>query len=319
MTLLEQYKGLKESGSVSDFPNLLANVMYKIMIAKFKGVSSPWREYTLKTNLSDFKTADRVVDAEAPDLLEVEDDGEYSDSSLTFGKYTNQLITLGRTFSIGRNVIINDDLHAIQMQPSRFGKAAARTLVKRIVAGIENDGNTYDGKSMFHLDHANYGATALANTAAGMTAVQAGMTAIRKATDPNTGEKMGLEPKFLVVPPDLEGVGSQLINSTEILPVSTNGGGTLNTLRRLKLLVEPFFTSTTGWYVMADPEDAPAIEVGFLNGKETPDLLMKKSDTVNLAGGDDPFGYEFDQIFYKVRYDAGVARALYQGIYRGKA
>lgn len=314
-SLLQMYHDLKESGSTSDFPNLLANVMYKILIEKFKGVVSPWRQYTMQSDLADFKTHNRVIVSEAPDLLEVEEQGEYADSNLKDYNYGIALKTFGRTFTVSRQAVINDDLGAIKKQPERFGRAAARTLVKRIVNALEGDGNTYDGKTLFHLDHGNYGTTALANTAAGAAAVQAAMTAIRKATDPDTGEKMGLEPKIFLVPPDLEAVANQLVSSAQIWPVSTSGGGTLNTLSRLQVVVEPFLTSTTRSYIMASPEDAPVVEVGFLDGKETPDLLMKRADAVNLAGGEDPYGYEFDEIFYKVRHDWAVARAMYQGIF----
>ncbi|QGH73004.1 MAG: capsid maturation protease [Siphoviridae sp. ctCJE6] len=318
-TLLDTYYELKESGSTSDFPNLLANVMYKILLDKFKSFDSPWKQYTMQSDLADFKTHNRVIVSGAPDLLEVAPDGEYSDSNLTDYNYGIALQTFGRTFSIGRRTVINDDLNAIRQQPARFGRAAARTLVKKIVNQIEGDGLMYDGNHMFTLGHGNYSDTALANTAAGAAAVQTAMVGIKNQTDPDTGEKMGLKPKYLVVPTDLEFIGGQLIRSAQIWPVSTNGGGTLNAISGLELLVEPFLTSTTGWYVMADPADAPVVEVGFLGGKETPDLLMKRADTVNLAGGEDEWGYDFDEIFYKVRYDFALARAMYQGIYRGKA
>lgn len=318
-SLLKMYYDLKESGSVSDFPNLLANVMHKILIDKFKGIASPWAQYVMKSDLSDFKTADRVIVAEAPDLLEVEDEGPYKDSKLKDYKYQIALKTFGRTFSIGRRAIINDDLNVLKKQPNRFGRATVRTLIKAIVKGIEGDGNTYDSKSMFHADHNNSGNTALVNTAAGAAAVAAGITAIRKATDPDTGEKMGIDAKFLLVPTDLGIVANQIVRSAQTLPVSTSGGGTLNGVTQLKVLEEPFLTSSTGWYVMADPNDCPVIEVGFLDGKETPDLLMKRADTIKIAGGDDEWGYDFDEIFFKVRHDWAVARAMYQGIYRGKA
>lgn len=318
-SLLDIYHDLKESGSSSDFPNVLADVMYKVLIEKFKGVSSPWKQYTTQSDLSDFKTANRVIVGEAPDLLEVETDGAYKDSELKDYKYQIALKTWGRTFTIDRKTVINDDLNALKQQPARFGRAAARTLAKRIVTGLEADGNTYDGKSLFHDDHSNKLDVALANTAAGMAAVASAMAMIRKATEPSSGEKMGLEPKFLLVGPDLEHIAQQLVKSAQIWPVSTSGGGTLNPIGSLTVLVEPFLTSTTSWYVMADPMDAPVIEVGFLDGKQTPDLLMKKADTINVAGGDDPWGYDFDEIFYKVRFDYEIARAMYQGVVRGKS
>jgi hypothetical protein len=273
----------------------------------------------MQSDLADFKTANRVLVSEAPDLLLVEEGGPYSDSALKDYNYQIALQTKGRTFSVSRQAIINDDLNVLRQQPARFGRAAARTLIKSIVLGLEADGNTYDGKSLFHNDHANKIDVALANTAAGATAVATAMAMIRKMTDPETGEKMGLEPKYLLVSSDLVFIAQQLLNSAAIWPVSTSGGGTVNPISRLTLLEEPFLSSATFWAVMADPQDAPVIEVGFLNGKDTPDLLMKRADTVNVAGGEDEYGYDFDEIFYKVRYDYAVTRAMYQGIVRGKS
>lgn len=318
-TLLGMYHELKESGTTSDFPLLLANVMHKILIDKFKGANSPWKQYTLQSDLNDFRAADRVILNEAPDLLEVAEEGEYSDSKIGDNRYRAQLKTYGRTFSVSRQTVINDDLEGIKRQPARFGRAAGRTLAKAITNAIEGDGTMYDGKSMFAVSHNNYGNTALANTSAGIQAVSDGMTAIEKATD-ETGEKIGLTAKYLVVPPDLGDGAMRIVNGQQFMPVSTSGGTMeVGKAKRLEVLIEPFFTSTTGWYVMADPNDAPVVEVGFLDGKDTPDLLVKRADAINIAGGEDQWGYDFDEIFYKVRHDWAVARGMYQGIYRGKA
>lgn len=318
--LLNMYHELKESGSTSDFPNLLANTMFKILIDKFKGVNSPWRQYTMKSNLSDFKTADRVIVGESPDLLEIDEGAPYTDSELVDDKYQIGLKTYGRTFTISRQVIINDDLNAMQRAPQKLGKASARTLIKKIIDGIEGDGNTYDNKSLFHADHSNSGNTTLANTAAGAKAVADAVAAIENSTEPNSSEKMGITAKFLLVPTALRFIAEQLVSSAQILPAVGDGGGTRNVISQLTVLSEPFLTSSTGWYVMADPEDAPVIEVGFLDGKEEPDLLVKKAEAASVAGGgEDPYGYEFDDISYKVRHDWAIARGMYQGIYRGKA
>lgn len=316
-TLLGMYHDLKESGSTSDWPNLLANVMYKALLSKFKGVNSPWKQYTAQSDLADFKTHNRVIVGEAPDLLEIAEDGEYSDSSLTDYNYGIALQTFGRTFSVGRRAIINDDLSALKRQPERFGRSAGRTIAKRIVSQLEGDGNMYDGTKMF-VQGRNLGNTALTNDVTGASAVTAGMIAIENSTEPSSGEKMGIVTKYLIVPVALKFIAQQLVRSAQIWPVSTSGGGALNPIGGLEVLVEPFFTSSTRWYLAADPADAPAVEVGFLNGKQTPDLLTKRPDTVSVAGGEDEFGYDFDEIFYKVRYDFALARAMYQGIYLGK-
>lgn len=323
-SLMGMYQGLKESGSSSDWPLLLANVLHKLLLMKFKGVPSPWKSYTWQTELSDFKTASRVIMDESPDLLEITEDSPYKDSFMKDNGYNIALGTFGRTFSVGRRAIINDDLEALRRQPERFGRSASRTIAKKCVAGLEADGQTYDNKSLFGVhtggagpNNQNYAANVtLDNTAAGIAAVSTAMTAISKAKD-ETGEKMGLTPKYILTGPDLEDAALRITQGQSFIPVNTTGGTTATgKAARLEVLVEPFFTSTTESYVVADPQDAPVLECGFLDGKQTPDLLVKRINAVNLAGGDDEWGYEFDDIEFKIRWDFAVQRAMYQGIFR---
>lgn len=315
MFLLKKYQELKEAGSTSSFPNVLANTMYKILLSKFKGVNSPWRKYVMKTSVSDFKANDRVIIDEAPDLLEITEDGPYKDSNLGDHKYQIQLTTFGRTFSIGRRVIINDDLNAMRAQPARHGRAAGRTLAKSVVKRLEENGVTYDSKALFHADHNNKVNGTVTNDAAGYNLLATAMTGIENATD-ETGEKMGLMAKYALVPPALEDTVLRMVRGREIVPVSTSGGSnSAGKAARLEVIVDPFLTLSNRMYIMADPEDAPTVEVTFLRGKETPDLLVKKAEAVSAAGGaDDPWGFEFDEIIYKVRYDFQTKLAMYQGI-----
>ena len=81
----------------------------------------------------------------------------------------------------------------------------------------------------------------------------------------------------------------------------------------LDIVVDPFLTSATAWYVLADPNDAPTVIVGFLNGRQTPVLLVEKPTMTQVAGGDDEYEFEFDVLRYKVRYDYGGATALWWG------
>lgn len=319
-TLLQAYHELREAHATTDFPKLLANTMNKALLEKFKGVNSPWRQYTLKSNLSDFKKASRVVMAELGDLSLKVEGGPNRGVEQKENGYDIQLETRSATIDVTRETIINDDLNALLQTPQRFGRAAARTIAKRVVNRIEGDYTCYDGSRLFLAAHSNSGATALSNDATGIAALSAAMTAIEKSTDPNSGEKMGFTPKYLLVCPDLEDVARRITDGANYIPVSTSGGtNVVGKVTRLTVLVEPFLNSTTAWYVLADPNDAPVIEIAFLDGKEEPDLLIKKADTISVAGGEDRWGYEFDDMKFKARIDFGLALAYYQGIYRGKA
>ena len=322
--LIDMYHTLREAGSVSDFPYLLGNTMYKSLMKNFEAVSSEWRKIVRIGNLNDFKSHDRVILHGAPNLNKIVKAGRrvggYDDWQMKEDKYSIQLDTEGLQFTIGREVIINDDLDGLKAVPLFMGNAAGRTLNEGIVDLIEGDHLCYHGKTLFHADHSNRGSTTLANTVAGKAAVQAAINAIEKATDSSTGKKIGLKAKYIVTGIDLQFVVAELLKSVKFENVSTTGGSEFNSLAgRLTQVVLPDISSATSWYVMADPVVYPTIEVGFLHGKQTPDMLMKKAEMVNLVGGDDPYGYEFDDITYKIRYDNGMKLGAYQGMYRGKA
>ena len=120
--------------------------------------------------------------------------------------------------------------------------------------------------------------------------------------------------------PNDEFIADWLINTTEVRPVNSTGGPTSNIIKKLNLMpiVEPFLTFGNRWYLFADPNEFPAIEVSFLNGMEEPELFQKNPDAVRIGGeGRDDYGYEYDDISYKSRYDFGTAIAMYQGAYKG--
>jgi hypothetical protein len=324
--LLGTYHELKESATSSDFPNLLANVMYKKLLGRFNGFPSPWRQYVMVSNLADFKPNDRIILSEAPDLLDIEEDGNYTDAKFSDAKYQIQLKTKGRTFKVSRQAIINDDLNGIMQMPMMFGRASVRTMVKAILTTLKGSVKAYDGNPLFALRTTakNYIVnTALANTAAGMQAVIDCMVKIRQATEPDSGELLGLTPFAILTGSTLAPIARQLTRSAQVLPVSTSGGGTYNEIASLGVIEEPLIDttiSTTFWAVICNPQDAPFLEVGFLDGKAEPDLLVKKAEMVSLAGGaEDPYGYEFDDLLYKVRHEWAIALAYYQAICRGNS
>lgn len=322
-SLLQIYGDLRESDTTSEFPYLLGNTMHKELLARFNGFASPWRQYCKVGQLSDFKAHDRIILSEAPDLLKVTDSSGYKGSKMSDAKYSLQADTWGRLFTVTRRQVINDDTGGIMQMPGMYGRAAVRTLVKAILFMIKGGQKSYDGKALFNVDHNNYIDTALANTAAGMAAVAQAMVKVESAKEPNSNEPMGIKAKYILTGVTLGPIVEQLIKSAQILPVSTNGGGTYNSVSRLVPLVDPLIDtelSTTFWAVLADPAECPVVEVGFINGQDTPELLVQKPTVASVAGGgDDPYGYEFDELTYKTRWDFGVQLGYYQGICRGKA
>ena len=131
-----------------------------------------------------------------------------------------------------------------------------------------------------------------------------------------------MTPKFLLIPPALQWTARQILNSAIIVATGVPTGavatlGNANVLQgALTPIIDPFLTSATAYYVLADPNEAPVLDVAFLNGKQTPDLLVERPTMQNLAGGEDPYEYEIDILRYKVRYDYGGAASLWWGGYK---
>lgn len=320
--LLDDYYELRESGSTSDFPNILGNLMYRSLIDWARTIPDVWRSYSAIGDATDFRPLTRIVGNEAEDLVQVLEDGGYVDSKLGDAKYQVQLNTYGRAFSINRNVVINDDLGYIKQQPKRFGKSAARSIANfGAVTLLEGNGTTFDGVALFHATHANLdtGAGSVISSAN----IQKGISGLQDQTVLNTF--ISVAAKWLLVPTQLQWTARQILNSAII--VATGGDATIGVAAiqlgnknvldgALGLVIDPFLASATGYYVLADPSDVPVIDIVFLNGKQTPDLLIEKPTYMNLAGGDDPYEYEYDILRYKVRYDYGGATSLWWGGYK---
>lgn len=312
--LLGTYHQLKESGSTGDFPNILGSVMYRTLIDWAKAVPDAWRNWALLGDVADFRTHNRILGYEAEDLLPVGQNGEYQDSKLADAAFTVSVSEYGRLFSINRRVLINDDLNYIRKQPQRFGKAAGRSISTFAVTTLEGNANTFDGNALFSVAHVNL--TSGGGSALSSANLQTAIAGMQRQTVLNILHSVMA--RWLLVPPALQFTARQILNSSIIVAAGTAGtvtqiGNTNPIAGALGLVIDPYLTSTTAYYVLADPADTHVVELAFLNGKQTPDLLVERPVMQNLAGGDDQFEMEFDVLNYKVRYDYGATVALWWG------
>jgi hypothetical protein len=117
---------------------------------------------------------------------------------------------------------------------------------------------------------------------------------VRKVT-----QFLALEKPILWVPRALNGTALALQKS-EKHPENAEGG--INTLRdQFDVQQSPFLRGDeNNYYLSAKPGDVEGIEIGFLNGKEEPEILVQDQPTVGNV-------FIYDQIRYKVRHEYGGA------------
>ena len=308
---------LQEAGTTSDFPTYLQDKIRRRFLMAFKEVDPSWREYAYVQNVPDFREMTSVGLGELPDLLLIPEDGEYTDAKMS--EHTGpkiQLQTFGRSFSIGRRVIINDMLNQINDIPARLGRASRRTLAKKVTSVIASNATAYDGVTLFHADHNNLLSVALTEGN-----LPSAINKLRLQVDQN-GLRIDLKATKFLGPIELEFAIQRILNGTMIPNAGSADEGTplygrteMNVMRSaLTPVTDPYLTDANDWYVITDPNQETAlVSVGFLNGKAEPDIMLKDPGMRLQLGGNDPYSFHFDKIEYKTRYDFATAAGEWRG------
>ena len=275
------------------FPGILSNVANKSMAQAYQEASTTYQFWTAKGSNSDFKQATRYRLSEAGELEKIGESGEFKHDEIKETSVTAGVATYGKSFSLTRKAIINDDMGALKALPSIHG-AACRRMVNKMVYSILADNPTIEGAALFHASHGNLQTQGL--TVAGLGKIKAAM-----AKQKNIAGKafLNIQPAYLIVPVDLEVEAAQLINSV-VDPSKSNA--TVNPFaNKLSVIADPELSADNVFYMAAAPGLVPTIEVTSLNGNETP--------TMESAVQFDTLG-----IKWRIYYDVGVNLLDFRGI-----
>jgi len=296
----ELYVRLKEAGHASDFPVILGNTLHRVLLDAYKGVTSSWPTWCkIEKSIKDFKENTRFRITEVEDLQPVpwgQPARETSFDETSPVKYI--VMNWERAFGIPWQLLRNDDVGAIKQIPQALGRAAGRTVAKFAASLL-----------------ASRTPSTTVTSALSETSLAAAIAEFKKRTDPKSGSPLGVVPKYLVVPPDLEVTAKRILNSQVLIAIGMDNTakvqGDYNVMNAretgLTLVVEPFLPDSNDWYLVADPNDTPGIELGFLDGKTEPQVLTKRSNIQEFDSVFERGSFETGSIDYKVVYDFGGA------------
>jgi HK97 family phage prohead protease len=275
------------------FPGILSNVANKSMAQAYQAAPTTYQYWTAKGSNSDFKDATRYRLSEADTLEKVNENGEFKHGDLTENSVKTSIATYGKTFSLTRQAIINDDLGALKTLPSIYG-AACRRMINQMVYKLLKDNPVIEGKTLFHAGHGNLQSAAL--TVAGLGTIKAAM-----AKQKNIGGKefLNIQPAYILVPVEMEVTAAQLIHS--VVDPSKNNATVNPFANKLSVVADPELATANEFYLVAAPGLIPTVEVTSLNGNETP--------TMESAVQFDTLG-----IKWRIYHDVGVNLLDYRGI-----
>lgn len=304
---------LRAAFSTVSLPIILGNVANKSLLKGYNSVPATWRKWCSIGSVSDFKenTGARLTDTGA--LEEVGNSGEvkYGSAAEEYEKYS--VATYAKNFGVTRQNVINDDLRVITKIPQAMGAKAGRKAGDLVYAHLLANGAMTDSVALFHATHANLNTTA---TLAKAT-LAAAVTAFAKQTDKD-GQAINVEPRFIVLPPDLRFTAAELIKAQTIVLTGTtdNEKPSYNALSDLNLEVvsearmsNTSYTgySATTWFLMGDPNIVDTIIVAFLMGKQTP-TIERFNAGPNVMG-----------IIFRVFIDCGCKSLDFRGMQKNTA
>lgn len=302
----------------STWAGALGDHLRKVMQKDYR--QAPYDQWKLIANIGspvDFRTNYRPQLGGFSALATVTEGGAYAAFTTEPDDFTpNYAVTKhGNIQVISLETIANDDVGAVQRMPRKIGRAAARTLNAAVWAPILTNAAYSDASDTDTIFHANHGGN-LGSSALSMAQIIAGRQVMMKQAEPQSTERLNIGPKYLMVPVDLEQAAVELVFSAG-QPVLDRSVSSVedaesrpNFLRRLGLdvIVIPHATDANNWYMAADKMDLDIMEVGFLGGRQEPELFLQDMQNVGSM-------FTNDQITYKVRHIYGVCALDWRGLY----
>jgi hypothetical protein len=289
-------RDLKAQGpSTYSLPGIFENVANKFLRAGFEFVETAWRDIAAIRNVTDFKEISTYSLTGDLEYEQLPPGGEIKHGSLGEETYSIKADTYAKMFGIDRRDLINDDLGALTAVARRLGRGGALKLNRVFWTEF------LDNSSFFTVPRGNYDAGA--DSALDSDGLESANLLFLSQTDPD-GRTLAVMPRILLVPNALKLTAWRLINS-QIVPNTTDEANPWAGAFRVvssSYLSDTSITgfSTTGWYLLADPNDLPVIEIAFLNGVQSP--------TVETAD------FDFDRLGVAMRgyHDFGVAKQEYR-------
>lgn len=291
--------------TTSDFPVLLENAIHKTLLSAYRLQPDTWSRFCKTGSVSDFRAHNRYRTGSIGNYDALTEHGEYVRKAIPDGEKSSiTASTRGNIIGVTRETIINDDLGALTDLAANLGRAGRRTIEAAVYTALAENGGAgptlNDGKALFHTDHGNLAGTGAVPS---VTTIDAARVAMAQQKDVTGNDYLDLRPALWLGPMGLGG-DVRVINDAQYDPDTANKMQRPNKVRGLLSdIVDTPRLSGAPWMLFADPMEAAALEVAFLDGEQEP--YIETQD-----------GWDVDGAEIKARLDFGVAGIDYRGAYR---
>lgn len=319
---------LQEAASKADFPEFLFGPIRTSVYQGYTRVSPQYRRYARIENATDFRERRIKGLWGLNGIGYVGDHGEYPEMQRTERPSATLVVdTYGAVYAITRQTIINDESgDLLSKNPEDMGYTAAVFVTEAVIAYIEGNPTAPDGNPTYSEARGNQVTTALSEDS-----LATAISTMENQRD-GDGRRIVIRPQVLAVQNvRMELIANRIIRSqqtgTQAAYTGAAGAGTaifdkgnINPLAGIlpadAVVRDAYWSDANDWYLFANPSDVPAFAVGFLGGREEPQVFKKNAETSSALSGPDPYTWELDSVDFKVRLDFGVGIVDPAGTYR---
>lgn len=280
---------MRESVISSTFANALGDSMTRRMQQVFTGLTRlmDWKKVATWGPVNDFRSQERIRIGGYGNLPAVAQSGAYT-ALTTPGdeKATYAVSKRGGTEDVTIEAIANDDVQALRRIPQEMALAAGNTLYEFVFDFYRTNPTIYDTVALYHASHNNLLVAAL--DAAQYAAHRLLMV---KQTRAGSSKRMGVEPRAILVPWELQETAYNLFVRNQ------NNDKTFVQSINPEVIVPAYWTDANDWCTVADPSVLPVLEIGFLGGREEPELFVQDMPNVGSMFSNDKLTYKIRHIY----------------------
>ncbi|KKM70793.1 hypothetical protein LCGC14_1437120, partial [marine sediment metagenome] len=308
---------LKEAISTGDFPVAFGQALFRKLQKEYRAdAHNDWRQIvssfeTLQDATNVFSIA-RIGGVEVmPIVAQGAPYEEFTDPTENEEQITPE--KRGKLLKFTWEDALADRIGVLRRVPVILGRSAARTVQQKVWDQIDLNLNTADAVALIDAAHNNLvsGSPALS-----YTAVTDAMELLQVMPEQDSNERLGLEAKLLLVGPkkrneafEITDSEAKVTNAEDATVKSIVNALGIRSLSTIGLGRDTAVDTDFRWYLMIDPADGETIAVGFLGGRDRPDIFVQSPMDTPTAGA----SFEADALTFKSRLVFGSVAADHRG------
>ena len=255
--------------STSDFPILLSGALNQRLEQNYQVAAPTYRRIARQMTFADFRAHDVLRPGDFPQLQAVGEGGEIKFGTIGEKRETVAVRAYGIQFALTRQLLVNDNLGAIDQILANQGLAVALFEEKTFYAmkGTVGPVLIENGRAVFHTSNGNLAAS---GAAINDTSLSDARAALRKQRN-LSGDAMSLTPRLLLVSPDKETEAQKavaVVTASQTSNFNVFGGA-------LEVVVAGQLTGNA-WELYADQAFGSNWTWGLLDGFTAPRLRLEE-------------------------------------------